>query len=92
LNSGQNAGWFGRRAGRKKSGAYQTPLGKVSKSGTEARAFTGGAGCYGGKSFFNASHFFNKNVFGRPAEKPALLQSPFVFEGNCAGSRARRPR
>jgi len=52
--------------GAQKSSDYQTPLGKILNSGTEARDITGGAGYYGEKAFFNASYFFNKNVFGVP--------------------------
>jgi iron complex outermembrane receptor protein len=63
--------------GAQQSGDYQTPLGKILNSGTEARDFNGGAGYYGEHGFFNASYFFNKNLFGVPYD-PAEAEAEIV--------------
>ncbi len=64
--------------GAQKSGAYSSPLGQVLNSGTRNLDFTGGAGYYGKKRFFNASYYFNQNVYGvpyDPADKDAEIVS-----------------
>lgn len=63
--------------GAQKSGDYSSPLGKVLNSGTKNLDFTGGAGYYGEKGFFNASYFFNKNTYGVPYD-PAETDAEIV--------------